>query len=40
MTKFGNAEKIGCSGFLFRMVQFLQFQTETEEGAKIEDLKT
>jgi hypothetical protein len=39
MTKFGKAEKTGCSGFLFRIVQFCHFETQTEEGAKIEDLK-
>jgi hypothetical protein len=35
MTKFGKAEKIGCSDFLFWIVRFWQFQTQTEEGAKI-----
>jgi hypothetical protein len=39
MAKFGKAEKTGCSGFLLRIVQFWQFQTQTDEGAKIEDLK-
>jgi hypothetical protein len=39
MTKFGKVKKTRCSGFLFRIVQFLQFQTQIEEGAKIEDLK-
>jgi hypothetical protein len=39
MTKFGKVEKIRCSGFLFRIVRFWQFQTQTEEGAKIKDLK-
>jgi hypothetical protein len=39
MVKFGKAEKTGCSGFLLRIVQFWQFQTQTDEGAKIKDLK-
>jgi hypothetical protein len=39
MTKFGKAEKTGCSGFLFRIVQFWQFQVKTTEGAKLEYLK-
>jgi hypothetical protein len=39
MTKFDKAEKIGCFNFLFRIVRFWQFQTQTEEGAKIKDLK-
>jgi hypothetical protein len=39
MTKFDKAEKIGCSGFLFRIIRFWQFQSQTEEGAKLEDLK-
>jgi hypothetical protein len=30
---------LASSGFLFQTVQFWQFQTQTEEGAKIEDLK-
>jgi hypothetical protein len=38
MTKFGKVEKIECSGFLFWIVRFWQFQTQTEEGAKIENL--
>jgi hypothetical protein len=39
MTKFGKAEKIGCSGFLFWIVWFWQFQYKTKEGARLEDLK-
>jgi hypothetical protein len=39
MTKFGKAEKIGCSGFLFRIVWFWQFQYKTKEGARLEDLR-
>jgi hypothetical protein len=39
MTEFDNAEKIGCFDFLFRIVWFWQFQTQTEEGAKIKDLE-
>jgi hypothetical protein len=38
MTKFDKAEKTGCSGFLFQIVRFWQFQTQTEEGDRIEDL--
>jgi hypothetical protein len=30
---------LASSGFLFQTVQFWQFQTQKEEGAKIEDLK-
>jgi hypothetical protein len=37
LTKFGKAEKTGCSGFLVRIVQFWQCQTQIKEGAKIED---
>jgi hypothetical protein len=39
MTKFSNAGKIGCSGFLFRIVQFQQFQNTNMTEAKLEDLK-
>jgi hypothetical protein len=39
MVKFGKAEKTGCSGFLFQIVRFWQFQVKTKEGAKFEDLK-
>jgi hypothetical protein len=38
MIKFGKAEKIRCFDFLFQIVQFYQFQTQIEEGAKIKDL--
>jgi hypothetical protein len=39
MTKFGKSGKIGLSGFLFRTIQFWQFQVKTMEGAKLKDLK-
>jgi hypothetical protein len=39
MTKFGKVEKTGCSGFIFRIVRFWQFQVKTKEKAKLEDLK-
>jgi hypothetical protein len=39
VTKFGKTKKIGCSGFLFRIVRFWQFQVKTKEGAKLKDLK-
>jgi hypothetical protein len=39
MIKFGKAEKTGCYDFLFRIVRFWQFQSQTEEGGKVEDLK-
>jgi hypothetical protein len=39
MTKFGKAEKTGCSNFLFRIVWFWQFQLKTKEGAKLKDMK-
>jgi hypothetical protein len=39
MTKFGKAEKTGCFGFLFRIVQFLQFQGQAKKEAKLDDLK-
>jgi hypothetical protein len=39
MTKFGKARKTGCSGFLFRIVQFQQFQNMNMTEAKLEDLK-
>jgi hypothetical protein len=39
MTKFSKVEKIRCFSFLFWIVQFLQFQTQTEEGTKIENFK-
>jgi hypothetical protein len=39
MAKFGKAEKTECSGFLFRTVQFRQFQNMNISGAKLEDLK-
>jgi hypothetical protein len=37
MIKFGKAEKIGGSGFLFRIVQFRQFQNMNRTRAKLED---
>jgi hypothetical protein len=39
MTKFGKSEKTGLSGLLFRNIRFYQFQGNTKEGAKLEDLK-
>jgi hypothetical protein len=39
MTKFGMARKIGLSGLPNRSIQFWQFQSKIEEGAKLEDLK-
>jgi hypothetical protein len=39
MTKFGKAGKTGCFDFLFRIVQFQQFQNMNRIGARIEDLK-
>jgi hypothetical protein len=39
MTKFGKAGKIGCSGFLFQIVWFRQFQNMNRTGARLEDLK-
>jgi hypothetical protein len=39
MTKFGMAGKIGLSGLPNRSIQFWQFQSKIEEGAKLEDLK-
>jgi hypothetical protein len=39
MTKFGKAEKTGCFSFLLQIVRFWQFQTQTKQGARIEDLK-
>jgi hypothetical protein len=39
MTKFGKAGKTGCFGFLFRIVQFWQFQNMKKVGAKLRDLK-
>jgi hypothetical protein len=39
MTKFDRSRKIGCSGFLFRIVQFWQVQDMKEAGAKLGDLK-
>jgi hypothetical protein len=37
MTKFGKAEKIGCSDFLFRIVRFQQFHNMNMIGVKLED---
>jgi hypothetical protein len=39
MTKFGKAEKIGCSDFLFRIVRFQQFHNMNMIGVKLEDWK-
>jgi hypothetical protein len=39
MTKFGKAEKPRYSGFLFRIVRFLQFWVKTKEKAKLKSLK-
>jgi hypothetical protein len=39
MIKFGKAEKIGGSGFLFQIVQFRQFQNMNRTRAKLEDWK-
>jgi hypothetical protein len=39
MTKFANAEKIRCSGFLFWTVQFRQFGNMKKTIAKLRDLK-
>jgi hypothetical protein len=39
MTKFGKAEKIGCSGLLFRIARFQQFQNMNMTHVKLEDLK-
>jgi hypothetical protein len=39
MIKFGKAGKIGCSGFLFGIVRFQQFQNMNMTEAKLEDLK-
>jgi hypothetical protein len=38
MTKLGKAEKIECSHFWFRTVQFWQFQGQVKKGAKLEHL--
>jgi hypothetical protein len=40
MNFFGKAEKTRCFSFLFQIVRFQQFQGQTKEGAKLEDLKT
>jgi hypothetical protein len=39
MTKFGKAEKTGCSNFLLQTVRFWQFQNMKKTGAKLGDLK-
>jgi hypothetical protein len=39
MTKFDKAEKTEPSGLPNRSIQFWQFQSQTKEGAKLEDLK-
>jgi hypothetical protein len=39
MTKFGKAGKTGLSGLPNQSVWFWQFQNQTKEGAKLEDLK-
>jgi hypothetical protein len=39
MTKFVKAEKIECSGFLFRIVWFLQFQNRNMTEATLKYLK-
>jgi hypothetical protein len=39
MTKFGKAGKTRLSSLLNRSIWFWQFQSKTEEGAKLEDLK-
>jgi hypothetical protein len=39
MIKFDKSKKIELFGFLFRTIQFYQFQGKTKEGTKLEDLK-
>jgi hypothetical protein len=39
MTKFGKSGKAGLSNLPLRNIRFWHFQSKTEEGAKIEDLK-
>jgi hypothetical protein len=39
MIKFGKSKKTGLSGLPFQNIRFWQFQSKTEEGAKLEDLK-
>jgi hypothetical protein len=39
MTKFDKAGKIGLFGLPNRSIQFWQFQSQTKEGAKPEDLE-
>jgi hypothetical protein len=39
MIKFGKARKTELSGLPNWSIQFWQFQSETKEGAKLEDLK-
>jgi hypothetical protein len=39
MAKFGKARKIGLFGLPKQSIQFWQFESKTEEEAKLEDLK-
>jgi hypothetical protein len=39
MTKFGMSGKTRLSGLPFWNIRFLQFQSKTDEGAKLKDLK-
>jgi hypothetical protein len=39
MTKFDKAEKTGLTDLPNRSIRFRQFQSKTDEGAKLEDLK-
>jgi hypothetical protein len=39
MTKFDKYEKTRPSDFLFQTIWFWQFQDETDEAAKLDDLK-
>jgi hypothetical protein len=40
MTKFGEARKTRLSGLPNRSIRFWQFQSQTKEGSKLEDLKS
>jgi hypothetical protein len=39
ITKIGKARKTGLPGLPNRSIRFWQFQSQTKEGAKLEDLK-
>jgi hypothetical protein len=39
MAKFGKSRKIGLFDLPKQSIQFWQFQSKTEEEAKLEDLK-